>query len=79
MARYAFHEVGFKPGTETVRLTVRAVEGIARGALHDLYSLQARLQARQPLPGVPWSDAEAIAETIALLAEQGDELVSEAL
>lgn len=78
MARFAFHEVGYRPGVETVRLTVEGLDGFARGRLFDLYTTQPKLAARVTASAGTWGDAEATAEAKALLEGQGDELVTEA-
>lgn len=77
MAKYRLHDIGFSPGSETVRLTVEGCDGFARGRLFDLYSTQSALNARTVATDSQWGDAEAIAETVALLKAQGDELATD--
>lgn len=72
-AQFELHRVCYLPSHQTVTIVVRATDGPFTGNLHDLYTTQAALDARCE-PGMPWSDAEVIAEATELLGEQGGEL-----
>lgn len=73
-ASFAIHKVYYAPGLDVVTIAVEALNGPFKGKLQDLYTSQAKLQARAAA-GVPWGDAEVEAETRELLGAMNAELV----
>lgn len=67
MAEFSINSVGYIPGHESVRITVRAEDGPFAGRLHDIHTTQDALYARSPDKGT-WGDAEVLAEATAALA-----------